>query len=181
MTTCTHFPFLFLNPRFVYLTVSFFFVLLVLSFFPDLGKAVWLATIFASGMLCQWRHVAVPLVIQLNVRSQAYYVFWAEIGRRMGMRDIPESLEDMKAWSAVCIPTLIITVSILTCLIGVRGKPHASRSVKQSHGRMYDGGPAQRPSSVLRSREFLRTTCHLPYGRPCQNCDDVCFCSIFLS
>lgn len=29
----------------------------------------------------------------------ASYVFWAEIGRRMGMQDVPESLEEMKAWS----------------------------------------------------------------------------------
>lgn len=30
----------------------------------------------------------------------AYYIFWVEIGRRMGMQDIPDSLEEMKAWSA---------------------------------------------------------------------------------
>ena len=33
---------------------------------------------------------------------EAFYVFWAEIGRRMNMRDIPESWEAMIEWSRVC-------------------------------------------------------------------------------
>jgi hypothetical protein len=43
------------------------------------------------------------IIIHIKVCFQAYYVFWAEIGRRMGMQDVPESLEEMKAWSAVRI------------------------------------------------------------------------------
>ncbi|XP_006464016.1 hypothetical protein AGABI2DRAFT_209029 [Agaricus bisporus var. bisporus H97] len=33
------------------------------------------------------------------LEEHAYYIFWVEIGKRMGIRDIPESLESMKLWS----------------------------------------------------------------------------------
>ncbi|EDQ98946.1 uncharacterized protein LACBIDRAFT_318452 [Laccaria bicolor S238N-H82] len=33
------------------------------------------------------------------MECEAFYVFWAEIGRRMNMRDIPESREEMIEWS----------------------------------------------------------------------------------
>ncbi len=29
------------------------------------------------------------------------YIIWQEIGRRMGIQDIPETLEDLMAWSGV--------------------------------------------------------------------------------
>ncbi|KAG8695313.1 hypothetical protein FRC09_009233 [Ceratobasidium sp. 395] len=32
------------------------------------------------------------------VERQAYFVFWVEIGRRMNIENIPETLEDMQAW-----------------------------------------------------------------------------------
>ncbi|TFK51574.1 hypothetical protein OE88DRAFT_1801631 [Heliocybe sulcata] len=34
-----------------------------------------------------------------ELEKQAYYVFWVEVGRRMGIKDIPESLDDLKRWS----------------------------------------------------------------------------------
>ncbi|TFK38424.1 hypothetical protein BDQ12DRAFT_111542 [Crucibulum laeve] len=33
------------------------------------------------------------------MEKHAYYVFWAEIGRKMGIKNIPESAEAMKEWS----------------------------------------------------------------------------------
>jgi hypothetical protein len=54
-------------------------------------------------MLREFESISSPFAIQLHVHYQASYVFWAEIGRRMGMQDIPESLEEMKSWSAVRI------------------------------------------------------------------------------
>ncbi|EAU83510.2 hypothetical protein CC1G_04766 [Coprinopsis cinerea okayama7 len=33
------------------------------------------------------------------MESQSYFIFWSEIGRRMGIHDIPETLEDLMAWS----------------------------------------------------------------------------------
>ncbi|KAG9123122.1 hypothetical protein FRC07_000202, partial [Ceratobasidium sp. 392] len=32
------------------------------------------------------------------MERQAYFVFWAEIGRRMNIEHIPETLEDLQAW-----------------------------------------------------------------------------------
>ncbi|KAF9467635.1 hypothetical protein BDZ94DRAFT_1318601 [Collybia nuda] len=34
-----------------------------------------------------------------NIECYAYFVFWFEIGQRMGIRDIPDSVENMRAWS----------------------------------------------------------------------------------
>lgn len=69
----------------------------------EMGTPVWLARIFTFGMLRELESFHLASIIQLHVHFQAYYIFWVEIGRRMGMQDIPDSLEEMKAWSAVCI------------------------------------------------------------------------------
>ena len=42
-----------------------------------------------------WRQLS-PL------EQHAFYVFWVEIGNRMGIQDIPETLDDLVAWSKVC-------------------------------------------------------------------------------
>lgn len=34
-----------------------------------------------------------------SLETEAYFVCWRELGHRMGIRDIPESMEEMKAWS----------------------------------------------------------------------------------
>ncbi|KAF5373142.1 hypothetical protein D9758_001537 [Tetrapyrgos nigripes] len=38
-----------------------------------------------------WRELS-PL------ENEAYYIYWAEIGKRMGIKDIPESADEFKAW-----------------------------------------------------------------------------------
>ncbi|RDB21931.1 Mycophenolic acid synthesis protein B [Hypsizygus marmoreus] len=34
-----------------------------------------------------------------DMECYAYFIFWKEIGRRMGIQDIPDTMEEMKAWS----------------------------------------------------------------------------------
>jgi hypothetical protein len=36
------------------------------------------------------------------MERHACYIFWVEIGNRMGIRDIPDTLETLIAWSKVC-------------------------------------------------------------------------------
>ena len=36
------------------------------------------------------------------LEQHAFYVFWVEIGNRMEIRDIPDTLEGLTAWSRVC-------------------------------------------------------------------------------
>ena len=47
------------------------------------------------------------------MECEAFYVFWAEMGRRMNMRDIPESREAMIEWSRVC---LLLSLDIILCI-----------------------------------------------------------------
>ena len=47
------------------------------------------------------------------MECEAFYVFWAEVGRRMNMRDILESREAMIEWSRVC-PLLALTSSCVS-------------------------------------------------------------------
>ncbi|QRV97467.1 hypothetical protein RhiJN_25486 [Ceratobasidium sp. AG-Ba] len=41
--------------------------------------------------LCGWRELT-------PMERQAYFVYWSEIGRRMNIQNIPETLEDLEAW-----------------------------------------------------------------------------------
>jgi hypothetical protein len=50
-----------------------------------------------------WRELS-PL------EQHAFYVFWVEIGGRMGIRDIPDTLEALTAWSEVCLGFVISEV-----------------------------------------------------------------------
>jgi len=61
-------------------------------------------------------------VIHVNIYIQAYYVFWAEIGRRMGMKDVPDSLEEMKVWSAVRTTEQIIGATDISIACDSRTK-----------------------------------------------------------
>lgn len=37
----------------------------------------------------------------LTLQSQAFFVLWKEIGNRMNIKDIPETLEDLRKFNAV--------------------------------------------------------------------------------
>lgn len=100
MITCTLFPYLSLSPRFVHCSI---FSLLTDSsiFFQTWAKLYgWRPFSPLECYVSNTHHVGLDYSLILD--PQANYVFWAEIGRRMGMQDVPESLEEMKVWSAVC-------------------------------------------------------------------------------
>ena len=46
------------------------------------------------------------------MECEVFYVFWTEIGRRMNMRDIPESQEAMIQWSRVCPPSALVSFCV---------------------------------------------------------------------
>lgn len=67
------------------------------------------------------------------LERHAYYVFWAEIGRRMGIKDIPDSFETLSEWSKVCLidlsPAWLFTDVGHALLIGIRKGLHGSSPI----------------------------------------------------
>jgi len=59
----------------------------------EVGQAIRLARIVTSRVSGLFvNHVSPPHPDDIN--SQAFFVFWKEIGHRMHIKDIPETLED---------------------------------------------------------------------------------------
>jgi hypothetical protein len=44
----------------------------------------------------------------LNPCFQAYCIFWVEIGQRMGIQNIPETPEEMRAWARVSLSSCLL-------------------------------------------------------------------------
>jgi len=70
------------------------------------------------------------------LEEHAYYVFWKEIGHRMGIQDIPDSVGAVVAWSKVCRGTVIYS-TILTAIPALRGNSHGTCAVQRRRCSVY--------------------------------------------
>ncbi|KAL0581167.1 hypothetical protein V5O48_000857 [Marasmius crinis-equi] len=76
---------------------DYLYTLALFAFEPAVRVELKSLTNYAKGLLQKWaaKYGWRPLT---PLEEHAFYIFWVEIGKRMGINDIPESAEEFKEW-----------------------------------------------------------------------------------